>query len=604
MKQIKPFNSPNSKEWLGSLLSYFINIKSIDDNIESLRIALCSQNDFTPNQLFQYLDIRHKDFLLLNDFVKFLNEMQIPFEEKYLRKFIHNFDKDNDFSLNFQEFLGLIAPKKSNDLKKKVFSNINNFGVVTRNTKNIFGKLLCEELELVKNCIKTAKYCRGTLGFTCYESFVEIVGNDKYITENHLYNFLQKNNINISNNDMHQLMFRLDADDDGRISFEEYKEIFFPTKEGDVNFKNNNISENDYNFFTISSVQKLKQEIPQNITKHNNIVDFTFGQNQKIISDIDNSSNNNIYINKLDIEDNFKQNNTSSYKLKVKNYNYNYPNDKNNRKEKLTYANKGIYSKNSKVIKSYNKLPLLNDESNNFQESSDLNNANTFSSTFNQISTLKNSHSFISPPKMTRIRHDSSSYQSPKLKHTKSPLHFDYSTYSDEDGDEYFKKRRLRQSAKTDTNRNFRIYKNNDINNIIDINNIKNINNIYSNISNSNNNIINNNIENKNKNITKLCCGCSVYDTLCPCPADANFGNCKCPKKVKSNENLEFSYQKKKLKEKRKNSSNGFNTSLNSQFFKTKSQFNFIYNDENENDINVRKFDESRLHGYKQNKLY
>ena len=583
MKQIKPFNSPNSKEWLGSLLSYFINIKSIDDNIESLRIALCSQNDFTASQLFQYLDIRHKDFLLLNDFVKFLNEMQIPFEEKYLRKLIHNFDKDNDFSLNFQEFLGLIAPKKSNDLNKKVFSNINNSGVATRNTKNIFGKLLCEELELVKNCIKTAKYCRGTLGFTCYESFVEIVGNDKYITESHLYNFLQKNNINISNNDMHQLMFRLDTDDDGRISFEEYKEIFFPTKEGDVNFKNNNISENDYNFFTISSGEKLKQEIPQNITKHNNIVDFTFGQNQKIISDIDNSSNNSIYINKLNIEDKSPQNNTSSYKLKVKNY------------------NKGIYSKN--IIKSYNKLPLLNDESNNFQESSDINNANTFSSTFNQISALKNSQSFISPSKMTRIRHDNSAYQSPKLKHTKSPLHFDYSTYSDEDGDEYFRKRRLRQSAKTDTNRNFRIYKNNDINNsnnIIDINNIKNVNNM----SNSNNIIINNNIENKNKNMTKLCCGCSVYDSLCPCPADANFGNCKCPKKIKSNENLEFSYQKKIFKEKRKNSSNGFNTSLNSQFFKTKAQFNFIYNDENENDINVRKFDESRLIGYKQNKLY
>ncbi len=601
MKQIKPFNSPNSKEWLGSLLSYFINIKSIDDNIESLRIALCSQNDFTASQLFQYLDIRHKDFLLLNDFVKFLNEMQIPFEEKYLRKLIHNFDKDNDFSLNFQEFLGLIAPKKSNDLNKKVFSNINNSAVATRNTKNIFGKLLCEELELVKNCIKTAKYCRGTLGFTCYESFVEIVGNDKYITESHLYNFLQKNNINISNNDMHQLMFRLDTDDDGRISFEEYKKIFFPTKEGDVNFKNNNISENDYNFFTISSGEKLKQEIPQNITKHNNIVDFTFGQNQKIISDIDNSSNNSIYINKLNIEDKSPQNNTSSYKLKVKNYNYNYPNDNNNRKEKLTYANKGIYSKN--IIKSYNKLPLLNDESNNFQESSDINNANTFSSTFNQISALKNSQSFISPPKMIRIRHDNSAYQSPKLKHTKSPLHFDYSTYSDEDGDEYFRKRRLRQSAKTDTNRNFRIYKNNDINNsnnIIDINNIKNVNNM----TNNNNIIINNNIENKNKNMTKLCCGCSVYDTLCPCPADANFGNCKCPKKIKSNENLEFSYQKKKFKEKRKNSSNGFNTSLNSQFFKTKAQFNFIYNDENENDINVRKFDESRLIGYKQNKLY
>ena len=42
---------------------------------------------------------------------------------------------------------------------------------------------------------------------------------------------------------------------------------------------------------------------------------------------------------------------------------------------------------------------------------------------------------------------------------------------------------------------------------------------------------------------------------------------------------------------------------MNSQFFKTKSNFNFIYNNENENEINVRKFDENRLHGYKQNNL-
>ena len=33
MNQIKTFNSPNSKEWLSSLLSYFMSIKSIDDNV-------------------------------------------------------------------------------------------------------------------------------------------------------------------------------------------------------------------------------------------------------------------------------------------------------------------------------------------------------------------------------------------------------------------------------------------------------------------------------------------------------------------------------------------------------------------------------------------
>ncbi len=164
-------NLSNPKEWLGSLLSYFMSIKTIDDNIESLRISLCSQNNFSSTQLFQYLDINNKDFILLNDFAKFLTKMRIPFEEKYLRKFIHNFDKDNDFCLNFQEFLGLILPKKNVDLKNKVLINKNNHyksDIIGKNVKNIFGKLLCEELELVKNCMKTAKFCRGSRGFTFY----------------------------------------------------------------------------------------------------------------------------------------------------------------------------------------------------------------------------------------------------------------------------------------------------------------------------------------------------------------------------------------------------------------------------------------------------
>ena len=557
MKQIKSFNSPNSKEWLSSLLSYFINIKSIDDNIESLRISLCSQNDFTPKQLFQYLDKKYKDILLLNDFVDFLNELQVPFEEKYLRKFIHNFDKDSDFSLNFKEFLGLITPKKSNDLKHKILSNMNNIGIVTNNTKNIFGKILCEELELVKNCIKTAKFCQGSLGFTCYESFVEIAGNDKYITEKHLYNFLQKNNINISNNDMHQLMFRLDADDDGRISFNEFEEIFFPTKEGDLNYKINNIQES---YYTISSTrnQQSQQGFPK-FDKNNNINNFTFGQSQNTVSDVNTSSNN---LKEIINEDNMRHHSLSNI-IKENNFSFKEANNKGN-----TYNNIMNFSKTQKKIKSYNKLPLLKDnELNNIEQVAYLTELNdiekTFSSTFNK-----------------RLEHGKiASYKSPKIKHTQNPLHYDYSTYSNEDKDEYHRRQKHRESAKTDGNRNYRVNKNISTN-------------------------TNNNIEIKNKKMTKLCCGCLMYDPLCPCQSNIEFSNCICPKKIRKNkEKVKSSYQKK-FENKINNRSNGFKNSMNSQFSKTKSNFNFVYNNENENYINERKFDENRLLGYKQNNLF
>ena len=288
MDQLKSFNSPNSNEWISSLLSFFINIKSIDDNIETLRVELCSQPEFYPKQFFQYLDAKNKDFLLLDDFVIFLQEMHIPYEEKYLRKFIHNFDKDNDFCLNFKEFLGLILPKKNIELSNRVSLNANkNFEqiIINRNIKNIFGKILCEELELVKNCIKTAKFCRATIGFTFYEGFIAIAGNEKYITEKHLYNFLVQNKINISAYDMHQLMFRLDADNDGNISFTEFQEIFFPMKEGEIIARNNAPKQDNYNFYTISDVttQRRKIELLKKIAKKED-VSFVQDQNVNILS--------------------------------------------------------------------------------------------------------------------------------------------------------------------------------------------------------------------------------------------------------------------------------------------------------------------------------
>lgn len=594
MDKIKSFNSSNSKEWLSSLLSYFMSIKTIDDNIESLRIELCSQNNFIPNQLFNYLDLKNKDFLLLNDFVNFLNEMKIPFEEKYLRKFIHNFDKDSDFCLNFQEFLGLILPKKNIDLKNNVLINIkknNNdiSNIISKNIKNIFGKLLCEELELVKNCIKTAKYCRGSLGFTSYESFMEIAGNDRYITEKYLHNFLTKNNININANDMHQLMFRLDADNDGKISFNEFEEIFFPMKENESTHKNSFPEENKNSdkFYTISFKGKdTMKESQKNILK-NGLIDFTFGQNQNINTGKQTKENNNENLKEVKTEFN---NNAAETLNGKKNYNMNYFRYSVNNTKKPKYNKKSKYSETEKIIKDYNnnKLKSLNNEKiykklniNNIKYTNN-NGGNTYSSTLKSTSKFNiNDSSINSSLQKNSLRYSNISYKSPKIKHTKSPLYYDYSTYSDEDGDEYFRQRKLRQSAKTDNDRSYRIFKNEE-NKIIE----------------------NNNLKYENKKARKPCCGCPIFDTLCPCPVNVkSVENCICPKNIKNNFDFKSSY-KTITHEELKNRSKNLNTPLNTHIFKSKSQFNFFYDNKNDNIMNERKFDEKRLYGFKNNKLF
>ena len=526
MENLTSFRTHNSKIWICSLLTYFMNIKTIDDSIERLRISLCSQPNFSPLKLFHFLDKISKEFLLLNDFIKFLKEMQIPFDENVLRIFIHNFDKDGDFCLNLKEFLGLILPKKNSDLAKKVRFNLNNINdnedIISINVKNIFGKILCEELELVKNCIKTSKICKEKIGFTLYEAFLAIAGNDKYITEEHLYKFLIKNNINIDTKDMHQLMFRLDADNDGKISFDEFKEIFFPIKDRvniyEIKQENNNIDSNFNNKF------ENKNEI-----KYDNVIDFTFGEISGTKHKINKEATRN---NKPE----FDVLNEKKYNLSMNTNKENIQNNYNSQKE-------SIYSRTRKIFQLKNpsytqkvapKIIIPKKYQESYQEPM-VNNIpqKKYKYNYSNNPLLKNKNIKIdnSPYRPAKLRKINTAYMSPKIRHTKSPLHYDYSTYSDEDGDEYFKNKRLKQNKVSLTDKRARLMNEDKVNKVMGLDYKK---------------IIRNNLE-----------------------------------KMFNEDNVEDKDEKDINKENKKP--------------QIKPKFNFIYNGNDENDIVIRNFDDIKL---------
>ena len=168
--------------WLSTLLSYFKTIKKYDIEIESFRSSLCSLPNFSPVSIFSYLDQNLKSFLTIKDLNSFLESQNSKFNENYLRKLIHNFDKDGDFSLNLHEFSCLILSKKKN--KNEIFSSyrteIND--EVKMDLKNILEK----EMELIKELNDIAKEIKNSKIFSTYEAFMVIVGGDKYITKNNL----------------------------------------------------------------------------------------------------------------------------------------------------------------------------------------------------------------------------------------------------------------------------------------------------------------------------------------------------------------------------------------------------------------------------------
>ena len=120
----------------------------MDNNIEIIRSKLYLSPNFSEKKLFSFLDRNSKNFLTLNDFKLFLKENKIAFTEKNLRKFIHNFDKNNDFCLNFEEFLGIISPKKNNIIPNP--NQKNDEDKLSIELQKIFCELITQELKFVE----------------------------------------------------------------------------------------------------------------------------------------------------------------------------------------------------------------------------------------------------------------------------------------------------------------------------------------------------------------------------------------------------------------------------------------------------------------------
>ena len=125
MEEDKDKQSKNNsfRKWVDLLVLYFTTIKEYEDKIESLRISLNQQNNFSVRALFNHLDKNSKNFISLDDFIKFLQDNSINYDEKHLRQFIHNYDKDHDFCINYQEFKGIVLPLTDDSFKKKEEEN-------------------------------------------------------------------------------------------------------------------------------------------------------------------------------------------------------------------------------------------------------------------------------------------------------------------------------------------------------------------------------------------------------------------------------------------------------------------------------------------------
>ena len=293
--------------WLSTLLSYFKTIKKYEVEIESFRSSLSSNQNFSPLALFSFLDQNLKSFITLNDLRAFLASENANFDEKKLRKLIHNFDKDNDFSLNLHEFTALIQSKRNKE-KKEFLSNYKTD--VPDEIKTDLRDLLEKEMELIAELNEIAKEIKNSEIFSTYEAFTVIVGLDKYITKKNFGKFLNDNFMEVNEDDVNNIMFRIDADNDDKISYEEFKEIFYPicddlsfNKNKEVINKNNNFNYNNIDIANKYLSEENNNDLNDNYENIEEPKEEENNENNNIEQENEEQNNNNI------IDDENKENN-------------------------------------------------------------------------------------------------------------------------------------------------------------------------------------------------------------------------------------------------------------------------------------------------------
>lgn len=370
-----------SYPWLSSLISYFQRVKDLDDEIEVIRVLICESPQFSPLSLFNHLDCNHKCFLTLNDFKSFLRSQKSFFDERRLRKVIHNFDKDNDFSINLDEFLGLIIPRKNSVLRSTMNCMVYTYCYdycVTPEVISYFNDLLLREMKLVKELDQIAAETKNSIQFSTYEAFLAIVEDDKYMTKFNLNNFLKKNEVIINDEEVEQLMFRLDSDNDDKISYEEFKEMFYPLK-GEFNYvPKKEIKSSDFNSNISESYKYNKTEDSySNNNKSYKVSDYTKNDYSQSNYSKNDYSNNDYCKN---CKNDYCKNNYSKYDYNKKDYS-------KSDYSKNDYSKNG-YSKNDNSKNDYSK----NDYSKNDYSKNDYNSNNYSKNDYNKNDFSKNDY--------------------------------------------------------------------------------------------------------------------------------------------------------------------------------------------------------------------
>ena len=228
-------------EEIKNLMKYIINK---NNSIKTLKISLYKITGFEPQSIFNEIDTLKSGYLNMSNFELFLSKNNIKAEKENILFFIKEFNKqEKDKNINMQDFVNFL----NFDIDKSTI-NIVNLNYDINEIRKIFLNVIESELKLIEEINEIINKIKKIRDFSTYEAFFKLSNNKKHTDLDCLNIFLENN---FSENEIKELIYRLDLDNDGKISYYEFQDIFFPFQNHlnseDINNVNlNNNEENKY----------------------------------------------------------------------------------------------------------------------------------------------------------------------------------------------------------------------------------------------------------------------------------------------------------------------------------------------------------------------
>ena len=412
------------------LLSKFLtDIAKYERQIETLRELLIQNLEFDFSIVYKYFAYENKNIIDANSIYLFLKENDIKSLFNEIQFILFFYDKDDDTVLSIREFINLILPEKNYAIKHNI-KPINRCFIYDKKVKlplSIKYSLCClfqKELELIRLMIKSKEHIKTFPGIDIHDLYHGIKGFDDIINIHSLYTFLKKNYFKCNEEDLTNIIKRLDINKDSKIDFYEFHQFFcFPNisckcsipcdkckqmacgeklnvkKDNKLkdNLENKNNKEKDITYNKENNNENNKENDNQNnkensFNKNDNIINNNeYNGEQNNFDNTNKISNNNNYLNQsmnnmnanyFNNSQNFTNSNNSfntfSY-FKCDNLNYNYLN--NNYQQSNNFFNNSnncnqpnnFYNENNNIIFN-NPFPIYNNNNCNHYHNSIFNN--------------------------------------------------------------------------------------------------------------------------------------------------------------------------------------------------------------------------------------